>query len=80
MIKNYENLEVHDGSRVYLNGDDNMEHVEEIEIFETVRKVVRVYSSNAITREEAVAVVEELYDDAEIVLDGNDDVYDLKIC
>ena len=67
------------GSRVYLDGEECTDHIEEVEIFETVRKVVRVYSKEPITHEKAAELVEELYDEAEIIINGDADVHDLKI-
>lgn len=67
------------GSRVYLDGEECTDHIEEIEIFETARKVVRVYSKEPITHEKAAELVEELYDEAEIIINGYADVHDLRI-
>lgn len=78
-MKNYEDIQVYSGSHVYLNGEDHSEHIEEVEIFETTRRVVRVYSANPITHDEARELVEELYEASDIVMDGSDDVHDLRI-
>ena len=50
------------------------EHVKSVKIIETVTREIKVYSNEPIDDEEAKQLVEDLYFEQEIVLDGSDDV------
>lgn len=50
------------------------EHVKTVKIIETVTREIKVYSNEIIDDEEAKQIVEDLYFEQEIVLDGSDDV------
>ena len=65
-----------DGSdRVYVGDPEGPhEHVKTVKIIETVTREIKVYSNEELDDEEVKQLVEDLYFEQEIVLDGSDDV------
>lgn len=65
-----------DGSdRVYVGDPEGLhEHVKSVKIIETVTREIKVYSNEELDDEEAKQIVEDLYFEQEIILDGSDDV------
>lgn len=65
-----------DGSdRVYVGDPEGPhEHVKTVKIIETVTREIKVYSHEELDDEEVKQLVEDLYFEQEIVLDGSDDV------
>lgn len=65
-----------DGSdRVYVGDTEGPhEHVKTVKIIETVTREIKVYSNEIIDDDDVKQLVEDLYFEQEIVLDGSDDV------
>lgn len=69
------NSYVGDYDTVYVGDTEGpYEHVKTVKIIETVTREIKVYSHEAIDDEDAKQLVEDLYFEQEIVLDGSDDV------
>lgn len=79
IISKYENLQVVGGSDVYLEDEATSRYIDEVELIETVRKVVRIHSSQPFSHDEAMQIVEDLYEKEELIVNGDDEVYDVKI-
>lgn len=78
MLNKFNTIEVtEDGKRVYLDTDSQSEYVESVDVREIVYKNVKVYSDRPLTHEDAITIVEELYEDSRIVFVGDDDVEDV---
>ncbi len=78
MLNKFNTIEVsEDGKRVYLDTEDHAEYVESVEVREIVYKNVKVHSNRPLTHEEALRIVEDLYEDSRIVFVGDDDVEDV---
>lgn len=78
MLDKFNIIEVtEDGKRVYLDTEYNSEYVESVDVREIIYKNVKVYSDRPLTHEEAVSIVEDLYEDSQIVFAGDDDVEDV---
>lgn len=50
------------------------EHVKTVKIIETLTRKIKVYSNEDLDDEEAKQLVEDLYFEEKIILDGSDDV------
>jgi hypothetical protein len=50
------------------------EHVKTVKIIETVTREIKVYSNEELDDEEVKQLVEDLYFEEELILDGSDDV------
>ena len=63
MLDKFNIIEVtEDGKRVYLDTEYNSEYVESVDVREIIYKNVKVYSDRPLTHEEAVSIVEDLYE------------------
>ena len=54
--------------------ESHHEYVKTVKIVETTSREIRIYSNDELNDDEAKQLVEDLYYEQEIVLDGSDDV------
>lgn len=60
---------------VYVGDPEGLhEHVKTVKIIETVTREIKVYSHEELNDEEVKQLVEDLYFEEELILDGSDDV------